>query len=356
MSSEQSKATLTAMQDLAYAYPRLTASAVIRQQAEDFQVDEQLGFELSGEGEHAYVLLRKRGQNTQWLVRHIAQYCSVPIKQVAYAGLKDRHAVTSQWFSVHLPGKETPAWSTLENDHVQLLAAQRHHKKLRRGALQANMFNIRLRDVKVDAQEVLLARLQAIKENGVPNYFGEQRFGRHGENVDKAQAMFARRFRPKRDEKSLLLSAVRAFLFNRVLSARVAQGNWADVLAGDVLMLAGSNSVFASTDEDAIELSQRLQSLALHTTGPLYGDGSGMVSAAAAELETSILSQYPELLAGLEQHKLEFARRALRLVPMDFAWQFAGRDLLLTFALRPGSYATAVLREILDYHVAQPDY
>jgi len=212
------------------------ARGLIRSCPEDFRVDEELGFEADGEGEHLLIHLRKRNRNTDQVARQLARHAGVRARDVSYCGLKDRVAVTTQWFSIWLPGKPDPDWSSLEDDDVKILSQTRHRKKLPRGALRANRFTLVLRELEGD-REALEKRLVRVLEQGVPNYFGEQRFGRGGSNLQAAQSMFAGHRVKDRHLRGLYLSAARSFLFNEVLAARIAEGNWNQVLAGEALML-----------------------------------------------------------------------------------------------------------------------
>lgn len=328
----------------AFGGPALTAR--IRVQPEDFRVEELDGFEASGEGEHLLLTVEKRGMNTAFVAREIARWAGVQELAVGYAGLKDRHAVTVQRFSVQLPGREAPDMATLERDGLRVLAQARHRRKLPRGALAGNRFVLVLRDV-AGQREAIEERLTRIAGHGVPNAFGEQRFGHGGGNVHKAQAMFAGR-RVGREQRSMLLSAARSALFNKVLAARVADGSWERGLEGEVWMLAGSRSVFGPEPwSDA--LGQRLDTFDIHPSGPLWGRGELRSQEACRELELAALAD-PESLAlrdGLERAGLEQERRALRVQADGLEWQWLDdASLKLAFGLPPGSYATAVLEQL----------
>ncbi|MBN8769800.1 MAG: tRNA pseudouridine(13) synthase TruD [Stenotrophomonas nitritireducens] len=329
---------------LAYGVPVLRA--LMRSVPEDFQVDELPAFEASGEGEHLLLDIRKRGANTVAVARQLAQWAGVPEMCVSYAGQKDRHAVTTQRFSVHLPKRVAPDLALLESDEVHVLASTWHNRKLQRGALAGNRFRLVLREVRGE-RPAIDERLQAIAARGLPNWFGEQRFGRDGGNVPAALAMFAGR-RVRKDQRSMFLSAARSALFNRVLAARVEQGDWDGALEGEVWMLDGSRSVFGP-EPMSEALAERLARFDIHPSGPLWGAGELRATGAALELEQAALAdeQALALRAGLEQAGLKQERRALRLRPalMQHAW--LQDDMLeLSFALPPGCYATAVLHEL----------
>ena len=261
-------------------------SAVLKAVAEDFQVDEVLDIPLSGEGEHLWLWVEKRNLNTEEAAKRIARAAGVPLKLISYAGLKDRHAVTRQRFSVHLPRKVAPDLAGLVSDDLKVIEASWHSRKLPRGALAGNRFELVLRDVAGD-RTAIEARLGDIAAHGLPNWFGEQRFGRDGGNVAAALAMFAGR-RVRRDQRSLLLSAARSELFNRVLAARLADGSWNRGLEGEVWMLAGSRSVFGPEPWSGT-LAQRLADFDIHPTGPLWGKGASRAEATARDCEERAL-------------------------------------------------------------------
>lgn len=320
--------------------------ARLRASPEDFVVEEEDGFAASGAGEHLLLRVRRRGMNTAFAAREIAQWAGVPESAIGYAGLKDRHALTTQRFSVHLPGRDAPDVAGLHARGLEVLAADRHARKLPRGALAGNRFVLALREAD-GAPDAVAARLRAIAARGVPNYFGEQRFGRGGGNVVAALAMFGGR-RVRREERSLLLSAARSWLFNRVLAARVEKDCWDAPLAGEAWMLDGSRSVFGPEPwSDA--LAARLAAFDIHPSGPLWGRGDLRTEADALALERDALSgpQALALRAGLEAAGLRQERRATRLRPDALAWEWPQRGVLrLSFRLPAGCYATAVLDEI----------
>lgn len=324
--------------------------AAFRSRPEDFVVEEIAGFEPSGAGEHLVLDVEKRGMNTVFAARLIAQWAGVPEKAVGYAGLKDRHAVTRQRFSVHLPGREAPDPAALETPELRVLGAARHARKLPRGGLAGNRFEITLRDVQGN-REAIDSRLAALAARGVPNYFGEQRFGRGGDNVPQAIAMFAGR-RVRREERSLLLSAARSALFNRVLAERVRRDAWDRPLDGEVWMLDGRRSVFGP-EPFTPELADRVAAFDIHPTGPLWGHGPLRSTGECARLEQAIVDDGdgPALQRGLEAAGLEQERRALRLRPVELQAEWASaHDLVLRFTLPPGAYATVVLAELGGLH------
>ena len=332
---------------LSYAFGLPTVTGKIRSTAEDFQVDEVLGFELTGEGEHACLLIRKRNTNTAFVAEQLAKLAGIKSLDVSYAGLKDRHAITTQWFSLYLSNKPEPDWTKLNSDEIEVLQVTRHNRKLRRGTLQGNRFKLIMRELQGDLS-TLESRLQQIAKQGVPNYFGEQRFGY--ENLDKVTAMFEGRIKVHdRNKRSMYLSSARSAIFNQLLSQRVADGNWGSGLPGDMMMLDGSHSVFLAEEIDAT-LTQRLQEQDIHPTGPLWGKGELPTRGAVQRLEQQLQASYPLFCTGLEQVDMKQERRALRLPVRELQWQITDDALTLGFFLPAGSYATVVLREVADYH------
>ncbi|HNJ08446.1 MAG TPA: tRNA pseudouridine(13) synthase TruD, partial [Plasticicumulans sp.] len=260
----------TTVDELPYAHGRPPLCGRIRCAPEDFIVIEELGWQPDGSGEHVFLYVRKSGQNTDWVARRLAEVCEVRADAVSYAGLKDRHAVTEQWFSVQMPGREAPMPCGFTGsrgiDGVEVLAVTRNSRKLRRGALAGNRFRIVVRELDGPPAAVL-DRLPAIAARGVPNWFGEQRFGRDGGNLERARRLLAGTLRERdRHKRGLYLSAARSHLFNRYLAARIIDGSWDQALPGEVLMLDGSHSVFACPQPDATIL-ERLARHDLHPSG-----------------------------------------------------------------------------------------
>ena len=330
--------------------PRAHGEAVltgrIRSVPEDFIVEEIDAFEASGAGEHLLLTVEKRGMNTAFAAKRIAAWAGVAESAIGYAGLKDRHALTRQRFSVWIPKKIAPDIHALQSEEMRVLDAQWHLRKLPRGALLGNRFVLTLREVEGD-REAIETRLRAMAARGVPNYFGEQRFGRGGDNVSKALSMFAGR-RVAREERGYLLSAARSELFNRVLGARVQAACWDRGVDGEVWMLDGSRSVFGPEPWSEV-LAERLARFDIHPSGPLWGRGELRTQHDVRALELTVLEGdvLTDLRAGLERAGLEQERRALRLRPQAVAFDWPEpHSLRLTFGLPAGCYATTVLAEL----------
>jgi tRNA pseudouridine13 synthase len=373
---------------LSYAQGKPKALGLYKVLPEDFIVEEQIAFELSEEGEHLWCWVEKKGENTDWVAQQLAKWAGVSPAKVNVAGQKDRHAVTRQWFSIHLPKRNNPSLEAFNIKNVTILKTVRHQRKLQKGGLSGNRFTLIIRDIKASEEgggenliEMLQARLQTIQAEGVPNYFGEQRFGLHGRNIKQGIKLLAGELpKVKRNQKSLYLSSIRSWLFNVLLSQRVEKRSWNQLLAGDVLQLEGSNKWFV--EDGSAELLGRVARGDLHPTGALYGCGELPSKAEVLNIEQRVAESFSDWVQGLDQYGVQQARRALRVLPQDLTWQWlnASSDSLekvdaltqlfkplkesdlwqknpvlqLSFTLRAGSYATMVLRELLlgvDYQV-----
>ena len=338
------------------AHP-IQLTGVIRSQPEDFQVQELNEIPLSDEGEHVWLYVRKIGENTDWVARQLAKLTGVSRRQVGYAGLKDRHAVTEQWFSIQLPNPSALAHlSDKLPSSIQILEQRRHRKKLQKGNLSGNRFVLRIRQVdglESEAQQTYVSeRLQLLSQQGVPNYFGPQRFGHDMGNIAALQAWFDGAARaPKQHLKSLYLSAGRSWVFNHVLAERVRHNLWYQAMPGDVFQLQGSHSWFQGPQDEHIQ--QRLVAGDIHPTGPLWGDGTLATTEEAALLEQRIAMTCADISSGLEQRRLQQERRALRFLLKDLSHQWLpDGGLQLSFVLPAGAFATSVLRELFDFQDA----
>ncbi|HDZ08516.1 hypothetical protein LCGC14_0014280 [marine sediment metagenome] len=327
--------------------------ARFKQVPEDFIVDEVLGFDCSGEGEHLWLQIRKTGLSTSDVAGRLARATGLRAADISWSGLKDKQGVCTQWFSLHSPGKDVSGLAGLSSDTLCIVQQLRNHKKLRRGSHQSNRFCIRLRDVEpvagvaaAAAWQDLDGRLQAIMQSGVPNYFGEQRFG-HA-NLSHAEAWFTGNSKPRgRLERGMWLSAARSALFNALLARRVAAGNWNQYLTGDVMNLDGSGSVFVSSTADT-SLPRRLAEMDIHPTGPLWGQGELASTAETAALEQAVAEEWAVFSTALPRFGLRQERRSLRLPvkALDYRRPDTG-TLEIEFTLPTGTYATAVLHELI---------
>ena len=322
---------------------------MFRKDPEDFIVNERLIFEPDGNGEHVYLQIKKRNTNTQWLAKQLAIFSGIKQRDVSYAGLKDRNAVTTQWFSLLLQPDKEPDWSILKLEDVEIITRSRHRCKLRPGMVKINQFTITLRNV--DCCKALLdERISLIKKYGVPNYYGEQRFGHDGENVQNAVSMLKGDLRIKdRKLKGIYLSAARSYLFNKVLKERVSTGTWDKAMNGDCMMLDGTNSFFKSSEIDEA-LIDRLSAFDIHPTAPLWGRGESPASSAVKILEENILAEEQLIRVGLEKMNMKHDRRSLRMRASELIYDDSVSEIVkLSFELNSGQYATTLLHEIFTW-------
>lgn len=310
----------------------------------DFIVKEELGYPLSGEGEFVAVKIRKTNANSLFVGEKLAEFAGISAKNMSYAGLKDRHAITEQWFCLHLAGKETPDFSNFPLEGVEILAVTRHNRKIRVGSLQGNHFELLLREV--TQTDDIINRLTQLQAVGFPNYFTEQRFGRDGHNLTQAQRWASGEIKVKdRKKRSFYLSAARSEIFNLIVSARIEAQQTACVLENDVVQLAGSNSWFIAQSDELNRLNQRLAERDILLTAALVGENS--LEQTACELEQKIVAEQTQLLKLMRQERMQSARRAMFCQPQHFHWQFEPEGLRLRFFLPAGSYATALVRELI---------
>lgn len=354
--------------------------ALYKAKPEDFVVNERLEVDFTDAGEHLWLHIEKSGINTAYLAKLLSEWADIPLRDVGYSGLKDRQALTTQWFSLRLPKKQKPdsdfaPVDIKEHETVKIIAEHWHNKKLNRGTHNANQFVITLRDIEFAKDQTLGDKssveqhLQTISETGVPNYFGPQRFGFGGNNIREALNLFARPLKSTssakkknkrksavREQNSMELSAARSLIFNQILAARVQDGSWNTGLNGEVFNLNGSGSIFASEHMDET-LQARVASGDIHPTAVMWGAGNDKVAGDAAELENTVVQQDALLAAlatGLEQREVKAQRRALRLPVEDLSWRWADEQdeeqtLVLSFTLTTGSFATSVLASVVEH-------
>lgn len=312
---------------------------------EDFRVDELPAYEPSGEGEHRYVRIEKRLFTTPQAVQAVARAAGIQPREVGYAGLKDKHAVTTQWLSLPVRTPEPDTWQL--PDAVRVLESSRHGNKLRTGHLRGNRFSIALDRVPADALPKAEAIARRLETRGMLNYFGGQRFGRGGENLPRALDWLRGGARRRVDALLLKLypSVVQSHVFDLYVSLRQREG-LDRVLAGEVVRLNGSSALFVV--EDAAREEPRLTSGDIHLTGPMAGPKMRKASGRPLELE-----QAAAAAAGVDENVLETlgrfapgARRDVLVYPEHFTVREDGAGRLrLEFELPAGSYATVLVRE-----------
>jgi tRNA pseudouridine13 synthase len=343
--------TLQLWRQLALNAPRAGAdpqpTGTLRATPEDFVVEEDLGFAPDGDGSHLLLKVRKRNANTGWVAQELARGLGCQVRDIGFAGLKDRRAVAIQWFSLPATPRSIAQAPGFANPEFVVLEAHRHRRKLPRGALAGNRFTVRIRNY-TGTGEQLQVCCESIGRRGVPNYFGPQRFGREASNLSRLAAPRAGR------PDGFVLSAARSLIFNAILGERVRQGSWGSLELGDVANLDGRGSVFPVA-ELTPDLPERLAAQEVHPTGAMWGVGELMTRGAVLELEQHIGAQLPEACRYVSEAGLRQERRSLRLKVRDLTWHRTADEVELRFWLRSGSFATAVLRELLGDDVDADD-
>lgn len=328
------------------------AEGVIRSYPRDFVVEEIARIQPEGEGSHLWVWLEKHSANTDWVAKELARVTDSVPRDVGYAGLKDRHAIARQWFSVPFSSTTRENLENADIEGVKILESHQHTRKLKRGTLDGNRFILRVRQLTGDKAQTI-SRLEQVRATGVPNYFGPQRFGHRGQNVEQGFKLLSKRARLARNKKSIYLSAIRSYLFNQVLAERVRRGDWDKIIDGDLAMLDGTQSIFPCEKPDS-DIEDRVNRLDIHPTGPMPGENGTQTTGLAAEVEQAVLGNWPQLTNLLMAQRVTASRRSLRLYPAGLEWDFNDGELELVFTLPPGTYATTVLREVLVFSDAAP--
>ncbi|HDT3137007.1 TPA: tRNA pseudouridine(13) synthase TruD [Enterobacter asburiae] len=339
---------MTDFDNLTYLHGKPQGNGVLKASPEDFLVVEDLGFEPDGEGEHILVRILKNGCNTRFVADALAKFLKIHAREVSFAGQKDKHAVTEQWLCARVPGNTMPDLSKFELEGCKVLEFARHKRKLRLGALKGNDFTLVLREV--SHREDVEKRLNAISERGVPNYFGAQRFGIGGSNLQGA-LRWAQNDTPVRDrnKRSFWLSAARSALFNQIVSERLKKPDANQVVVGDALQLAGRGSWFVATAEEMADVQSRVDAKALMITAALTGTGEWGTQGDALAAEQLAVTDAPELQSLLVREKVEAARRAMLLYPQQLSWNWWDDVTVeLRFWLPAGSFATSVVRELIN--------
>lgn len=343
------------LSSFAYLNGKPTAQAKLKAKAEHFVVIEDLGFEFSGEGEHLMVRIRKTGENTSFVANELAKACGVKSKDVSWAGLKDRHAVTEQWLSVHLPKGDTPDFTAFlaQYPSIEILATARHNKKLRPGDLVGNQFELTLSEV-TDTADVV-NRLEQVAKLGVPNYFGAQRFGNEGNNLSEARRWGRDNVRTRNQNKrSLYLSAARSWIFNRILSERIEQNVFNAAVLGDVVFNAGDQQLVTAENIEAVNVA--IEKGEAQVSVAMAGDNALPTQDSALALEQKHLDDEPDLMALIRGNRMRHDRREASLKPQQLSWEVDIDNITLKFALDAGCFATAIVRELVEEVAVERQY
>lgn len=332
-----------------YPYKEPNMTGVIKSQPEDFRVIENLGFEPCGEGDHLFLHIEKTNVTTPDLIDQVAREFSVKSRDIGYSGMKDKVAVTRQWLSVHLPGKMNSI-EIKPSSVYHLLSTGWHNKKIRPGSHRSNRFEVMVRAVTELSNQTQM-QIEAIRQYGIANYFGVQRFGIRQDNVDRAIHAFSNDRRARklnRTKRSWYISALRSYLFNAVLSRRIEKGHWKQPLTGDVFMLSGSHSLFSDAIDDSI--IERFQQQDISSSASLYGEGSRKLLHEALALEDEVFDQHPQIIECLDRQKVKLQMRSTRVAVDAFEVEYNQQQetLKIQATLPKGSYFTTLLGHFIE--------
>lgn len=321
-------------------YSEPCGSGVIKQEFADFRVVEQLSFEPSGNGEHLFVFIEKVDANTRFVANELARLFGCASKDIGFAGMKDRHAITQQWFSVYLTKAKVKDWQQITHPNFSIVKAAFHNKKLKIGELESNRFTIVVRNF-LGNMNCVEYRIQELAQAGLPNYFGPQRFGNDFSNWHEGKAWLKGALKASRNQEGLLISALRSYLFNEILAERVKQGNWNKLIDGDV----------AYNTEDGKVLERYSSPESLIPAAPLFGRDRYQSKEAAAAIQEHVLQRYGEITDQLLKKRVNGDWRPLvcRVSNLNFN-RLSGNSFTLEFTLPKGSFATNLINQIIDTH------
>ena len=332
--------------------PYLTSSiapieAEFRSTPEDFEVDEEPAYPPSGTGDHAFAFIEKRGLTTNDAVRALCDCVGADPKAAGWAGLKDRHAVTRQWISIF--GASPDALIRAEVEGIRVLEAALHPQKLRTGHLRANRFRIRLRQIDASRIDELRQLLSVIESDGLPNYYGEQRFGRDGDNAERALRWVLGEARAPQGgfQRKLQMSALQSEIFNRCVAERVQTSTLGKVYAGELVKKHASGGLFVAPDVE--DTQARADAWEISPTGPMFGAKMRWPEGDARKREEALLEESGLSLDRLAKWKrlAPGTRRFVRVPVPNLDLTVSDNTVELDFTLPAGSYATILVREIL---------
>ncbi len=318
----------------------------LRASPEDFEVEELPAYLPSGQGEHLFLWVEKLGLDTPEAARRLASALGLQPAEVSWAGLKDRVAVTRQWLSV--PARvESSLPALAPGPELRVLAHARHGNKLRVGHLRGNRFRICIRDA--EQPEAAGAVLERLVAEGLPNAFGEQRFGR-GDTALRGQALVRGErlpHKPSTFERKLYVSAYQALLFNRLLEARLQAGTLRRALAGDLMKKTDSGGLFACREPEVDQ--QRLERGEIAPTGPIFGWKMQRPEGDVDAAEQGVLAAEGLTLESFRRLRsiAEGTRRPFSVPVTEARWSAEGSTVEISFALPAGSYATVLLDEVM---------
>ncbi len=328
----------------------------LKERVEDFVVHEIPAYEPSGEGPHYYLRVEKRHVDGRSMIEAIAEHFGVGTGDVGTAGIKDRRAITRQWVS--LPAQQVrrpPREGEAVGEGIEILATSRHRNKLRTGHLRGNRFSVRLRETSLRAEalkEAVEKVATVVSSQGMPNYFGEQRFGDGGKNLEVGWRWLRDGVKPKgRFMQKMVASAVQSEVFNRVLARRLVEGTWKEAIDGDIFEKVDTGGRFWIDRREREETQRRLETGAIAITGPMPGSKEGLARKSAGALEREVVEEM-----GLKAEYFERfgrrgrgTRRPMTAYVDGLSWELEEEGVVrFDFGLPAGSYATVLLREFMD--------
>ncbi|WP_066805466.1 tRNA pseudouridine(13) synthase TruD [Moraxella oblonga] len=338
--------------------------ATFKQLPTDFIVTELLDIEFSQKGEHCWFYIHKTNLNTAFVAKLLSQWANIPLSDIGFSGLKDRRASTYQWFSLRLPKQELPHTDFINftkahlnpDESLSIIKIVWHHKKLGRGTHKHNHFNITLRQV-VGHRNDIEKQLNIIHHQGIPNYFGHQRFGIEQSNIEHTKQFFEqllstdKPYKPNKKDvqkHGMYISVAKSLLFNAILSKRVNLNCWDKPIEGDVFNLNGTGSIFTSSIDD--DIIKRMADKDIHPTILLFGTGDIKHTDDSLALHQDIfnLPQFDIFIKGLLKVNSKLSYRATRLLIQDLSWEWQDDNLVLDFILPSGTFATCVIDVLVD--------
>lgn len=320
---------------------------MIKAAPEHFEVHELLPYAPGGEGEHLFVTLRRAGWNTADVARALGEQLHVRTSDIGWGGRKDKQAVTTQTFSLLLPLSVTLSRvrAQLQDLPFEIIELKRHRNKIKTGHVAGNRFKILLSGVAANAATRAQAIAECLQQKGIPNFYGEQRFGMGQHNIDRAFTLLEGKKAPRGKKSALMVSALQSALFNLWLKDRIGRGAFNRIMAGDVAQKTDTGGLFIVTDIQ--EAQKRLQQRAIVYTGPIFGFKMMGAGARAAQYESELLKAWGLDLQRFKPLKAPGSRRAAILWPEDLKIENHDQGLQFCFTLPSGAYATTVMREFM---------
>ena len=331
---------MNSVYDLQHLYGLPKSFAKIKMKPCDFKVYENLKYSFAGVGEHYVYKVRKTGENTQFVANELARFANTNPKNIGFAGLKDRHAVTEQWFSIYVPKNREFSLDKFQKSYtnIQIIEKNKHNKKIKKGDVSYNTFNIKIRNI--SNLDDVVKKINFVKTSGFPNYFGPQRFGKDNANIQSALELNQRRV--SKNLKSIYLSAIRSYFFNEILSERIHRNIHRTELDGDFYLKAKD----FEDNQFMLDYLQDTQDKSFFLTGSLLGDNRPEKINDIGLLENGIISKNRDLFNIIKCNRMQLSQRLLIIKPMNLSYYIDLDSICIKFDLPSGVYATSLMREL----------